>query len=278
MVTGLDDAINKATGGASGTPETLWFAKGLRVGGAAAAATITGTQTSLWQYDGCPAAGAAPTTVAIPTRATTGALGQADATGGRTKRLRGIAVSNNAATGVLVMYDRLLHIGNLDGTSTGAQTVGGSITRNTGGVGNEIWIEIFTQIGATNTVGTVSYTNQAGASKTGTVIGGVGGTNFREAQRFIPVQLAQGDTGVQGVTSITLTASTTTAGNFGVVIARQVAMVHLPLAGTGGMVDYVTGIPVLPSIDTGACLSWYIISGTTSNPELFGSVCMFEDS
>ena len=65
-----------------------------------------------------------------------------------------------AQPGILVLYDRLLHIGGLNATTTAAQTVGGSLSRYTGGAGNQIWVEIYTQIGTTATTITANYTNQ----------------------------------------------------------------------------------------------------------------------
>ena len=62
-----------------------------------------------------------------------------------------------------LLYDRLLHIGGLNATTTTAQTVGGSLCAIRAGHGNQIWVEIYTQIGSTATTIT-GYTNQAGTS------------------------------------------------------------------------------------------------------------------
>src|SRR5262245_52059430 len=169
----------------------MW--KDARVSGAAAAAVIAGRMTSLWQYEGTPAHGAAPGAAAIPDNATNGGWKQADPGGGRQKWLHSLGGVANVQ-GTLVLYDRLLHISGLSGTNTGAQTVQSSrnpaLTRYTSGVGNQIWIEIYTQIGASSTTITASYTDQDGNSGQITPAVAIGNTNLREAQRIIPVTLA----------------------------------------------------------------------------------------
>jgi hypothetical protein len=170
---------------------------------------------------------------------------------------------------MLLLYDRLLHNGGLSGTSTVAQTVGGTLTRNTGGVGNIIFLEIYTQVGATATTIEVSYTNQGGTSGQITPAISFGGTGLREAQRLIPVPLASGDTGVQAVASVDLVAGTGTGGNFGVTIARPIAYIPINIGGVGGWRDFVTGLPGIPKLDAGSCLSLAFFSHDTTNIDLF---------
>lgn len=235
-------------------------------------ATIVGQATSLWLYTGYAPAGSAPTTVAIPTRTTNGAMKQTDATGGRSLYLLH-ATALATAPGALVLYDRLLHIGNLSGTVTTAQTVGGVITRNTGGVGNEIWVEIYTQIGATGTTITASYTNQAGTSGKTTTAVTFGATNNREAQRMIRLPLASGDSGVQSIQSVTVLATTGTAGAFGVTLVHPLAELQVGVSGCGTVRDYMAGLPDCPLIEPGACLAWIWLPQTASVLEqMYGSL------
>ena len=271
----LSDVINRATGGNSGSPENIfWFRDG-RVDAAAAAAPVAGRWTSLWMYEGIPAGGPAPTTVAAPTNATDGSMKQTDPGGGREKWLiGGFCATAQAASGMI--YDRLLHIGGLSGTTITAQTVGGTLTRNTGGVGNQIWVEINTAVGTTATTITASYTNQAGTSGRTTIATAFGGTGLREAQRFIQLPLQQGDTGVQAVASVTLLASTTTAGDFGVVVARPLALIPMQLAGVGVLADFISGRPGPIKCDTGACLAVAILCNTTTALQTYGSLHFIE--
>ena len=165
-LTDLSDLVNKATGGNSGTPENLWFHKQARVGGAAATAPIAGRPASLWTYDGQPAAGATPTSAAICDNTTNGGLKQTDPGGGRQKFLYG-AWATGLVAGTLVLYDRLLHIGGLSGTTATAQNVqtttpSPALTRYTNGSGNMAWAEIYTIIGTTGSTITMSYVDQDG--------------------------------------------------------------------------------------------------------------------
>lgn len=276
-LTDLSDVINRITGGNSGTPENLFFYKDARVDAAAATAPVAGRMTSLWQYEGTPAGGAAPTTVAIPDNTTDGGLKQTDPGGGRQKWLLG-GTSVALVSGTVILYDRLLHIGNLSGTVTTAQTVGGTLTRYTGteSVGNQIWIEIYSLIGTTATTVTAQYTDQDGNTTITSTATAIGGTGLREAQRIIPIPLATGDTGVRGCDNVDLLATTGTAGNFGVSIVRPLGFFTMGVAGIGTIRDMITGLPTVPEIKTDACLALAWMSNSTTIPQIFGSVHMIE--
>lgn len=274
-LTNLSDLINKATGGSSGAPENLFFYKDARVAGAAAAATIAGRYTSLWLYEGVPSHGAAPGAVAIPTNATQGGLKQTDPGGSAEKFLLG-AVATAQAAGTLILYDRLLHISGLSGTSTSPQTVGGTLTRYTSGAGNMIWVEVYTQIGASSTTITASYTDQSGNSGNTTPAVAIGNTGLREAQRIIPLTLAAGDTGVQAVASVTLAATTGTAGDFGVTVAHPLLIIPISTAGGGSLRDCISALPGPIEIETDACLAWAWLANGTTAPQVFGSLHMID--
>lgn len=274
-LTDLSDLINRATGGNSGTPENLWFFKSARDGGAAATAPIAGRPASLWRYDGQPSAGATPTTVAIPDNTTTGGLKQTNPGGGRTKWLTQFWAAG-LNPGTVILYDRLLHIGGLSGTTTTAQTVGGTLTRYTDGVGNMAWCEIYTIIGTTGTTITMDYTDQDGNSGQTSAAVAIGGTGFREVSRVIMLPLAAGDTGIQAVASVDLLASTGTAGNFGVTVGHPLAYANIDGTGTVGWRDFVSGLPGMPEVKTGACLALLWVPTTTTAPELFGGCAFVE--
>lgn len=277
-LTDLSDLIHRLTGGSSGSPETQFWFKTPRVSGVAATAPIAGRLQSMWTYDGYPAGGAVPTTAAIPDRTTTGALTFTAPGGSREKFLISAGVVPSA-TGVFLLYDRLFHIGGLSGTSTSAQTVQGSpaspaLTRNTGGVGNIAWAEIYTIIGTTGTTLTMNYVDQDNNSASSTI--NIGATNFREVTRAQRIPLAAGDSGIRSVTSVQLTATTGTAGNFGITIAQPLAWIPVGAAGVGGWRDYTTGLPGIPAIHTDACLALaYIVTGTTA-PELWAAATFVE--
>lgn len=275
----LSDLINRASGGNSGTPETKFFFKTARDSGAAATALIAGRPASLWRYEGQPSAGVNPTTAAIPDNTTAGGLKQADPGGGRQKWLTGFTASSLTA-GTLVLYDRLLHIGGLSGTVTTAQNVQTTtptpaLTRYTDGAGNIAWAEIYTIIGTTATTISMSYVDEADNVQSGTATT-FGGTAFREVSRAIFLPLAAGDSGIKAVRTVTVLATTGTAGNFGVTIAHPLATVTIGAAGVTGWRDFVTGLPGIPEIKTDACLSLLWIPSNTTAPELFGAVSSVE--
>lgn len=271
-LTDLSDVINRMTGGSSGAPENLFWHKSSRSGGVAASAPSAGRTISLWRYDGSYGNGATPTTAAIPTRATQGALPFTAPAAGKEKWLLQTWAACNTS-GTLLVYDRLMHRGGLSGTTTGDQTVQGSpaspaITRNIGGVGNMIFVEIYTAIGGTATTITTTYTNQDGNTATAPP-STIGGTGFREIYRFFPLPLAAGDTGVRAIEKISLLASTAAAGDFGITLARPIA--YLPLGSSNaGWRDFTTGAPGIPAVDENACLAFAWIPNGATAPEMLG--------
>lgn len=273
----LSELVNRLSGGNSGTPRAMWFTKDNRVDAAAAAATVAGRMTSLWRYNGTPSNGAVPGAVAAPTNTTAGGLIQADPGGGRQLWMTGGWALASVA-GTLIVYDRLLHISGLDGTVTTAQTVGGSLTRYTGAsdsVGNQIWVEIYTAIGGTGTTAVVNYTDQDNNPAVSPAFA-IGAAGLQEAQRIIPVPLQAGGTGVRGVTDIDLVATTGTAGNFGITVARPLLYIPVPAPGVGYVRDLIAGQPGLQEVLTDACLSLAWMSNGTTAPWLTGGVQLVE--
>lgn len=272
----FDQLVNTLTGGTA-AKEGLWFFYDNRSGSAAVTATIAGRTSSMWTYNNTFGVGAAPGgTPRNPTRITAGALGQSDATGGRTKYLCGFT-GTSTQPGTFLLYDRLGDISGLSGTSTTAQTCNVNTTRYTGAasVGNQIWIEVYTIIGTTVRTITCNYTNQSGNPATTPAVA-IGGTGLREVTRMINVPLAVGDTGVRSVEDVTLNASTGTVGDFGVTIARPIALNSCSLAGSAVISDLVSQIPSLPSIEADACLSMIYFSSSATAPAFFGALSFVE--
>jgi hypothetical protein len=275
----LSELINLQTGGNNGNPENIFYHKVPRVSGVAATNPIGGRGCSFWTYDGMPTGGAVPTTGSIPDRTTQGAIPFTPATGGRDKHLINTSITP-LISGVYLLYDRLFHKGGFSATSTAEQVVQGSpaspaLTRYTGGTGNIAFYEIYTIIGTTTTTLTMTYTNQAGTgSRTSTI--SIGGTNFREVTRMQIIPLAAGDSGIQAIDYIQLDGSTGTLGNFGITIAQPLAWIPVNTAGTMGWRDYTTGLPGIPVINPDACLALMFIAGTTTPPEIYGTLATVE--
>lgn len=274
---GLSELINLLTGGGAVSADAPWFWKNGRYTGGVATSPIAGRLNSLWQYVGTPSHGAVPGTSAeVPDHSTAGGLKQVNPAGGRKKRLLGCWGAGLAA-GSFILYDRLRQISGLSGTVTTAQTANGTaITRYTDGKGNRIWIEIYTQIGATSQTVTAAYTDEGGNSSTSPATA-IGNTGFREVDRLIEIPMASGDIGVQEVASVTLSASTGTAGNFGVLIVHPIGrLIPLPGVGIGYIADFVTGLPIIPEIMAGACLALAWLPNATTVPDLIGGLSMVE--
>ena len=266
----------------SGEFEHVFYFMDARIGAGAANANVIGRYQSLWTQNQYPnGQGAAPGAVAVPTRTTAGALGQTNAAGGREKfLLGGSAVLNSSCSGSLVIYDRLLHISGFDGTLNTAQNVGGSLTRYTSATeskGNQIWVEVYTQIGASGTTITASYTNENGTAGRTTKAAAIGATGLREAQRIIPLALQDGDYGVSGVTSVTLAATTGTAGNFGVTIARPLLTIPIGLANGGGSRDLLAGLPSIMAIKDDACITAVFLPTATAATQFFCQLSFAEN-
>lgn len=280
----LSDLILLATGGGSGSPEQINFHKRALIAGAAPGTLVGGRWSSLWKYDGQPgAATATPTTAVVTTNATAGAFAQATSASGAKKRLLSICACGVAAGSVL-LYDRLVQHGGMSGTVTSAQTTNltssttPALTRHTSGVGVEAWLEVYTQIGVTGTTVTTSYTNSTPTSGKASVAAAFGNTAFREQDRIIPLPLASGDKGVTSVQSVTVLATTGTAGNFGITIAFPLVILPMAIAGVGYAWSGImmAGGPLDLGATSDACLAlgWFPVA--TTAPELFGQAFFCE--
>lgn len=277
----ISDLINRSTGGNSGTPQNQFWFKVPRINGSGGTfSMIAGRPASLWQLDGQPAGGAIPGAGAIPDNTTVGALPFNSPGGGRQAWMTQAWVTGLNA-GTLVLYDRLFHMGGLSATVQTPQAVQGdpaspAITRNTGGVGNFVFAEINTLIGTTGVTIRMEYTDQDGNTGALSPEVQIGGTGFREVTRAIMLPLVSGDRGVRAVKEIDLNTTTGTAGNFGIVIGRPLAYLAVGFAGAPGWRDFVSGLPGIPEIEAGSCLSLLWFPATTGTPELFGGYSLVE--
>lgn len=274
---GLSDLVNRTTGGNLGAPEFINVYKSGYVSTPSnpvptgAAATVVGRWTSLWQYTGIPTDGVTPTGASSVTDNTTpGSLQQTNPPLDGTQKWCLGAIGGGLTTGTLIVYDRLCHSSGLSGALTGAQTTNlptASLTRFTGGVGNEIWLEIFQAVGNAQVTVTASYTNQSGVSGRTTVPTFIGSAGTQEEQRIIQLSLQQGDTGVKAVASIRLSGSTGTTGNIGVVIVNDLFLVPFPQPAFAWR-DLIMGVPAITECVPGACVALAWVAGTTTPPQL----------
>jgi hypothetical protein len=203
-----------------------------------------------------------------------------DISTGRLTFLGGRFNTSTFGAGGMILVDLLNVSGGLSGIVTTAQTTNlptATLTRYTSGEGVMAGIVIYTTLGTTTTTVTISYTNSSGVSGRTSTPTTIGSTGFRDPAILIPIPLQAGDTGVESIESVTVTATTGTAGNFGVCMFKPLSMISLESA-TGAMpLDSVsTGciIGSLAEIDPDACLTISVFSATATS--LTGAIILSE--
>jgi len=236
--------------------ERFWFSR--ETDEAISNSHAQGTLCSLWATSGFPSPGVAPTTAAVCTKATTGALANfTNPSGGEHCRLVDIDGVCSNGPGCAFLFDRLIHCGGLSGTNVGVQTINTpAITRgDTTGVGVWVFFENYTGGGGTSRILSINYTNSANASgRTGTL---TIPTNLIE-NGLIRMLGQAGDVGVKSVESVQLSGSTGTVGNFGITMAWRICSLptgapglsNTPYSRAGGALRY-------PRIEADACL-WLV--------------------
>lgn len=259
---GLFGAVNS---GLASALQSLYAHTEPTIAGAAAPLPLSvGALYSQWMLDHAPmSGGAVPTSWANPTNATSGSLGQNSPGGGRGQSiLDGVASNTGPTSGTLIIYDRLAHCGGLSGNLNTAQLVNGgslgSITRYTNAPNNFMMWECYTGVGGTTQTISVAYNNQSNVAQTSQSVPFGGAT----AQSAGLISLAQGDTGVLGVTSVTVSAATGTAGNFGITIGHVLYTFSFCLSGQLIANSFVNSL--MPTVQSGACLAAMFLCGTTT--------------
>lgn len=258
---------------ADGLVAALAGAQRLNFRKASASAEGAGTFHSLWAVAGTPGAGSAPGSVngVIPTKATTGALRNFTnpAATGYAGRLSG----SGATIGTLIVYDRLWHCSGLVGNVTTSQAISPpALTRETTGLGVELWGEVYTAMGATGSVFTATYTNDSNVGSRSASY--TMPANALSVGQMVPFSLQAGDFGVRSVQALQLSVSTGTAGNFGLTLLRRIAEIPLQSPGLGGVLDaYGLGLPTIPA---DACLALMVMCSATNTGEIQGRLDLID--
>ena len=240
---------------------------------------VVGQYCSLWRATGTPAQGAIPAAAAFCTKALTGAIGFDNQSAPATNYLAYHTLLCSAANTNLEIHDRLAHMGGLNGTLLTAQTVGIDLsTINAGGpvpanrlgdanYSDVMWfLEWYTATGATASSATVNVTYNDGTTGNLAVIA-IGGTAIAASQCRQLVPAVNGKF-IRGVNSVTLSASTGTAGSFGVTATRQRASMSVPIANRVEVFDWAQlGFPEIPN---NSCLAGMLLSTATSSGTIKG--------
>lgn len=247
---------------------------------ASIASQAAGTFVSLWRATGQPGQGAIPAAVAVCNNALTGAIGFTQQTAPATSYGAYLEAATGNAAMTVEIHDRLMHMGGLNGTLTTAQTVG--IDFNGITAGNLVarkgdsnysdvqwWLEWYTATGATAVTATVAVTYNDGT--TGTLSASLAAT--RPASFMLPlnglIPSAAAGKFIRGVTSVKLSATTGTAGSFGVTATRPRMTIGCPIANFKFVADWAA--LGLPEIYNSSCLFPIVLTSTTSSGTVRGS-------
>lgn len=236
---------------------------------------LAGGFTSLWRATGTPAQGAVPSTAAICTKGLTGAMLFNNPSSGLSSYLaRMMLLSSSSATDVQI-HDRLAHMGGLSGTSTTAQTAAVDVSaasnnmdlrRGAANYSNvQWWLEWYTATGSTAVTATVSYTNAAGVSGKTTTVSVAASV---AASRMLPI-LGAGGEFIRSIQNVTLSATTGTAGSFGVTATRALCSMSCALANSSNIGDWA--MLGFPRVHDDACLTIVMIPGSTASGSLYGT-------
>jgi len=239
-----------------------------------------GTFVSMWQATGQPGNGASPTSAANCTNATTGGIAFTQQTAPATSYIAYLemAFSNNAMTGEI--HDRLMHMGGLSGTVATPQTVGmdfdgvtadNMVARIGGSDYGDIqwWLEWYTTTGSTAVTATVAvtYSDTSTGNLTAISLAATRRNGFMQPlNSYIPS--AKAGLFIRAVNTVTLSATTGTAGNFGVTATRPRCSISSPIANYKTSNDWAQlGLPEVPNA---ACLAVIVLTSTTSTGTLRG--------
>lgn len=240
----------------------------------------SGTFVSLWRATGQPGQGAIPAAAAVCDNTLTGAMDFTQQVAPATSygAWANAVCSNSAMT--LEIHDRLMHMGELNGTLTTAQTVNLDVNANLAS-GNldkrkgdsnfsdiQWWLEWYTATGSTAVTATVSVTYNDGT--TGTLSASLAA--IRPASFMLPLNrlIPEAAAGkyIRDVDSVQLSATTGKAGSFGVTATRPRMTMPLLLANKMEVFDWAA--LGLPEVANSSCLFPIVLTSTTSTGTVRG--------
>lgn len=234
---------------------------------------VVGGFGSLWRATGTPGQGAIPAAAALCTKALVGSIGFNNQTAPVASYYAWQTFAcSNAATAVEI-HDRLAHMGGLSGIVTTAQTAAVDLVTlavpaarlgDPGYSDVQWWLEWYTATGATGVTATAAVTYDDGS--TGNVAVTVPASIA--ASRMIPIVSAVAGRFIRAVTSITLSATTGTAGSFGVTATRPRTTVNVNVANKTENFDWAQlGLPEIPN---DSCLMLIMLCSATTTGAVRG--------
>lgn len=237
--------------------------------------TAIGQFHSLWRATGQPGQGAIPTTAASCDNTLLGAIQFTQQTAPATSYLGMMeALTANVST-TIEIHDRLAHRGGLVGNVATAQTVDLDLSALLASDNIDVrkgdsnysdvqwWLEWYTDTGATVVTATVNVTFNDGTSNnlTGISLAATRRASFMQPLNYL-IQAADSGKYIRDVNTVTLSATTGTAGNFGVTATRYRAATFNPIANARFTADWAAlGLPEIPNE---SCLFCIVQPGTTN--------------
>ena len=248
---------------------------------ASIASQTANSYCSLWRATGQPGQGAIPTVVATCNNTTVGTIGFNQQMSPSTSYGAYLEIATGNAAMTMELHDRLANMGGLNGTLTTAQSV--NLDLNTllstdninvrKGDDNysdvQWWLEWYTATGGTAVTATIAVTYNDGTTGNLSALSLVG---YRPASHMISlnslIPSAQSGKFIRGIVSVTLSATTGTAGNFGVTATRQRMALSSPIANYKFIADWAQ--LGLPEIYNSSAIFPIVLTSTTSTGTVRG--------
>ena len=236
---------------------------------------------SLWRATGQPGQGAIPTVVATCNNTTVGTIGFNQQTSPITSYGAYLEIATGNAAMTMELHDRLASMGGLNGTLTTAQSVNLDLSTLLStdkinvrkGDANysdvQWWLEWYTATGATAVTATIAVTYNDGTTGN---LSALSLAATRPASHMIPlnslIPSAQSGKFIRGIVSVTLSATTGTAGNFGVTVTRPRMTLSAPIANHKFIADWAQ--LGLPEIYNSSAIFPIVLTSTTSTGTVRG--------
>ncbi len=247
---------------------------------ASIANAAAGQYHSLWQATGQPGPGAIPAAAANCNQSTTGGMKFSQQTDPAKSYLAYLEAVSSVSASTMEVHDRLMHMGGLNGTLTTVQTVGIDFNGVTAdnmaeriGDANysdiQWWLEWYTDTGATAVTATVAVTYSDGTTGnlTGVSLAATRRASFMQSLNGLIPAAAAGKF-IRAVNTVTLSATTGAAGNFGVTATRLRGTLFIPIANAKFSADWAS-LPI-NTIPNSACPFIAVLASTTNTGTLRG--------
>ena len=236
---------------------------------------------SLWRATGQPGQGAIPTVVATCNNTTVGTIGFNQQTSPITSYGAYLEIATGNAAMTMELHDRLASMGGLNGTLTTAQSVNLDLSTLLSTVNINVrkgdanysdvqwWLEWYTATGGTAVTATIAVTYNDGTTGN---LSALSLASSRPASHMISINSlipsAQSGKFIRGIVSVTLSATSGTAGNFGVTVTRPRMTLSAPIANHKFIADWAQ--LGLPEIYNSSAIFPIVLTSTTSTGTVRG--------